>query len=170
MNSPTFTCLLPDAAATDALGASLAATYEPADGGAVVHLEGELGAGKTTCVRSVLRAFGVTGTIRSPTYTLVETYESAVRRCVHVDLYRLASPAEVEPLGLRDHLDGTTLMLVEWPGQGGEAVPAPDMKLSLDYAGDARTVSIQAFTLRGRRWVELLLKHASFQGYLSNLT
>jgi tRNA threonylcarbamoyladenosine biosynthesis protein TsaE len=168
MKSSRLTCPLPDAPATDALGAALAAAYDPLSGGAVLHLEGELGAGKTSCVRSLLRAFGVAGPIRSPTYTLVEVYETAVSRCVHVDLYRLHSPAEVEQLGLRDCLDGATLMLVEWPAKGGEAVPPPDLELSLAYAGDGREASLCAATRRGRGWLDLLLKHASFPAYVSN--
>jgi tRNA threonylcarbamoyladenosine biosynthesis protein TsaE len=92
---------LPDSSVTAALGQALARSLPGAvrTGGAVLYLHGELGAGKTTCVRSLLRALGVTGLVRSPTYTLVETYPLATLTCVHVDLYRLQSLTEVDELG-----------------------------------------------------------------------
>src|SRR5713226_5721341 len=106
--------------------------------GAVLYLQGELGAGKTTCVRSLLRALGVTGLVRSPTYTLVETYPLATLTCVHVDLYRLQSLTEVDELGLRDMVGPGSLIMVEWPERGGAAVPAADLDLTLGYVGEAR--------------------------------
>src|SRR5579859_2915844 len=94
---------LPDSSVTEALGHALARSLpDAARNGAVLYLQGELGAGKTTCVRSLLRTLGVTGLVRSPTYTLVETYPLARLTCVHVDLYRLQSLTEVDELGLRD--------------------------------------------------------------------
>src|SRR6202030_1458634 len=102
---------LPDALATEALGAALARAYAwgssgagAAAGSAVIYLHGELGAGKTTCVRSLLRTLGVLGLIRSPTYTLVETYRPQGITLIHVDLYRLGGPDAVEELGLRDYV------------------------------------------------------------------
>jgi tRNA threonylcarbamoyladenosine biosynthesis protein TsaE len=124
--------------------------------GAVLYLQGELGAGKTTCVRSLLRALGVTGLVRSPTYTLVETYPLATLTCVHVDLYRLQSLTEVDELGLRDLLGPGSLIMVEWPERGGAAVPPADLELTLQYAGEARQGALNAKTLLGTEWLENL--------------
>src|ERR1700686_3925779 len=111
----------PDAVRMDAVQTG------PANRGAVLYLQGELGAGKTTCVRSLLRALGVTGLVRSPTYTLVETYDLAALTCVHVDLYRLQSLTEVDELGLRDLMSPGSLLMVEWPERGGDALPPADL-------------------------------------------
>ena len=105
-----------------------------AHGSTVLYLRGELGAGKSTCVRSLLRALGVEGLIRSPTYTLVEAYQPRGFSCIHVDLYRLQGPVDVEELGLRDFLDTDCLLLVEWPEKGGPALPPADIDLTLTYA------------------------------------
>ena len=112
-------CQLADAAATEQLGAQLAATVTPA----VVYLIGELGAGKTTLVRGFIHALGYTGKVRSPTYTLVEPY--ACERCpvFHLDLYRLADAEELEWLGLRDMLAEPALLMVEWPERGNGVLP-----------------------------------------------
>jgi tRNA threonylcarbamoyladenosine biosynthesis protein TsaE len=124
--------------------------------GAVLYLQGELGAGKTTCVRSLLRALGVTGLVRSPTYTLVETYPLATLTCVHVDLYRLQSLTEVDELGLRDLVGPGSLIMVEWPERGGAAVPPADLELTLLYAGEARQAGLSAKTTLGTDWLENL--------------
>jgi tRNA threonylcarbamoyladenosine biosynthesis protein TsaE len=139
-------------------------------GGAVVYLQGELGAGKTTCVRSLLRSLGVTGLVRSPTYTLVETYRVATLTCVHVDLYRLQSLTEVDELGLRDQLGPASLLLVEWPERGGAALPPADLVVSLGYAGSARLAGLSAETALGIQWLENLGHDRSLSSYVSNLT
>jgi tRNA threonylcarbamoyladenosine biosynthesis protein TsaE len=116
---------LPDSSVTEALGRALARSLPgvvrtgAAQTGAVLYLKGELGAGKTTCVRSLLRALGVTGLVRSPTYTLVETYPLAALTCVHVDLYRLQSVTEVDELGLRDLVGPGSLIMVNGPKEAG---------------------------------------------------
>jgi tRNA threonylcarbamoyladenosine biosynthesis protein TsaE len=171
---------LPDAPATELLGAALAGAYEQDTrdgaaeaaglGSAVVYLHGELGAGKTTCVRSLLRALGVASLIRSPTYTLVEAYELPGVTCVHVDLYRLEGPDAVEELGLRDTLEAECLLLVEWPEKGRGALPQPDVELTLAYQGDARHARLTAGTSRGLRWQEKLAHDTRLAPYLSNLT
>jgi tRNA threonylcarbamoyladenosine biosynthesis protein TsaE len=160
---------LPDAGATESLGMALARAYPRWPGGAVVYLHGELGAGKTTCVRSLLRALGVAGTIRSPTYTLVEVYQPPGLICVHVDLYRLHGPLDVEDLGLRDYL-GECLLLVEWPEKGGGALPPADLDLVLTYDGDSRRAQVVPGTARGRDWMTKLQHDASLTSYVSNLT
>lgn len=109
---------------------------------AVVHLSGELGAGKTTFVRAMLRSLGVQGAVKSPTYALIESYEVNLGMVVHLDLYRLEDPAELEFLGFRDLLEESALMLVEWPERGHDALPAADWQISIDYAAQRRQLSI----------------------------
>jgi tRNA threonylcarbamoyladenosine biosynthesis protein TsaE len=138
--------------------------------GAVVYLRGELGAGKTTCVRSLLRALGVTGLVRSPTYALVETYHLDALTCVHVDLYRLQTLTEVDELGLRDLVGPGHLLLVEWPERGGAAVPSADLDLALQYVGDGRQACLRAATALGSEWLENLGHDRSLSFYVSNLT
>lgn len=141
---------LADAGATAALGALLART-RPAH--AVVWLSGDLGAGKSTLARAMLRALGVTGTVRSPTYTLVERYPVAGGEAVHLDLYRLADAAELDFLGL-DELDAAAcLWLVEWPERGAAHLPAPDLRLALATAGSGREASLLAASPAGEAWL-----------------
>jgi tRNA threonylcarbamoyladenosine biosynthesis protein TsaE len=179
---------LPDSTATEALGRALACAWPgstsdgalrapegsvggaAAAGGAVVYLQGELGAGKTTCVRSLLRTFGAAGPVRSPTYTLVETYTLPALTCVHVDLYRLQSLSEVDELGLRDLLEPGSLLLVEWPERGAGALPGADLRLMLSYAGDARQAELAAPTALGVRWLGKLGLDSSLSSYVSHLT
>jgi tRNA threonylcarbamoyladenosine biosynthesis protein TsaE len=167
---------LPDSSVTEALGQALARAIPGAPGaggvqaGAVVYLQGELGAGKTTCVRSLLRALGVTGLVRSPTYTLVESYPLRALTCVHVDLYRLRSLTEVDELGLRDLTGPGSLLMVEWPEKGGAALPPADLDVSLRYAGEARQAGLSAKTLLGIEWLENLGRDTSLSFYVSNST
>jgi tRNA threonylcarbamoyladenosine biosynthesis protein TsaE len=111
---------LPDAATTDALGAALAQALVAARAtrSLSIYLHGELGTGKTTLAQGLLRALGVSGTIRSPSYTLVEPYETALGQVLHVDLYRLQGARDVEALGLPDELAQSALLVVEWPARG----------------------------------------------------
>jgi len=177
----SFEFVLPDALATEALGAALARAYARgggADGGvadaalgsAVIYLHGELGAGKTTCVRSLLRTLGVVGLIRSPTYTLVETYRPQGITLIHVDLYRLEGPDAVEELGLRDYFGTDCLLLVEWPAKGGSALPPADLEVTLSYQDDSRRALLTARTARGRGWTAKLVHDTSLTPYVSNLT
>lgn len=138
---------VPDAAAMEALGAQLAASITPG----IVYLQGELGAGKTTLVRGLLRGLGFRDRVRSPTYTLVEPYAFSTCQVYHLDLYRLASPDELEWLGLRDMLSERALLLVEWPEQGGGVLPAPDLRITIEYAGTGRSVTLTPATAGGQR-------------------
>jgi len=138
---------LPDVEATDALGARLAIT-RPAQ--AVVHLHGDLGAGKSTIARALLRALGVQGAIRSPTYTLVERYPLAEGEAWHLDLYRIADPGELEFLGL-DSAD-VRLWLVEWPERGAGALPRPDLTIELSMRGPGRIARLHAGSPVGDAW------------------
>ena len=161
---------LPDAAATEILGGVLAYTFPgAADNHASLYLEGDLGAGKTTCVRSMLRSFGVSGLIRSPTYTLIETYPLANLTCVHIDLYRLKGSMEADELGLRDFFSAGFLVIVEWPERAGEALPAPDLAAALTYQGSGRRCLFSAHTTRGDTWARNLGSDTRLIPYLSNL-
>jgi tRNA threonylcarbamoyladenosine biosynthesis protein TsaE len=138
--------ILADAQATEMLGRCLAGA-EPI--GCVIHLRGELGTGKTTLVRGLLRALGFQGAVRSPTYTLIEPYTVDDKHILHCDLYRLADPVELEFLGLRDFLDERTIVLVEWPEQGGELTPPADLDIHLSHAGESRCCQISAVSSEG---------------------
>jgi len=147
---------LGDADATDALGAALARA-RPAHGAEAlhVHLHGDLGAGKSTLARALLRALGVTGAIRSPTYTLVERYPLAESgEAWHLDLYRIADAGELEFLGL----DGgeAVLWLVEWPERGRGWLPAPDLRVELAVEGAGRGVELHAVSAAGQAWLAAL--------------
>jgi tRNA threonylcarbamoyladenosine biosynthesis protein TsaE len=133
--------LLASADATAELGAAIARALAPR-AGAVIYLIGPLGAGKTTLARGLLRELGVTGTIRSPTYTLLEPYDVAGRTLVHLDLYRLKDERELEPLGLRDYSPTSTWWLVEWPERGGAKLPRADLTVRLAHAGEARQAEL----------------------------
>lgn len=139
---------LPDADATERLAQALART---APTPAVVHLHGDLGAGKSTLARGWLRALGVTGAIRSPTYTLVERYPLAVGEAFHLDLYRIGDGAELEFLGLDDA--DAMLWLVEWPERGGASLPAADLHVALAIEGDGRRCELRPLTGPGRDWL-----------------
>ncbi|QWP74809.1 tRNA (adenosine(37)-N6)-threonylcarbamoyltransferase complex ATPase subunit type 1 TsaE [Lysobacter sp. K5869] len=149
---------LADADATDALGAALASARArlPADAPALhVHLHGDLGAGKSTLARALLRALGVQGAIRSPTYTLVERYPlSDGGEAWHLDLYRIGDAGELEFLGL----DGgeATLWLIEWPERGRGWLPPADLRIDLAVDGDGRGVRLAAASVGGRAWLAAL--------------
>ncbi len=135
---------LVDAAATARLGALIG---QSAPRSALVFLEGNLGAGKTTLTRGLLHALGHVGTVRSPTYTLVETYslsavQSAVQRVAHFDLYRLCSAEELEDLGFRDYLEDA-LVLIEWPEKGTGVLPVPNLRVQFQISHAAREVTLQ---------------------------
>jgi tRNA threonylcarbamoyladenosine biosynthesis protein TsaE len=149
---------LPDAEATEALGARLAAT-RPAR--AVVHLQGDLGAGKSTLARALLRALGVTGTIRSPTYTLIERYALQDGEAAHLDLYRLGDAAELDFLGLDELQDAAALWLVEWPERGGTSLPAPDLVIRLGVEVGGRRAVLEPHSDSGRDWIDRLDRAAS---------
>lgn len=133
---------LADAAATEALGAALVRVLADCPG-AVIFLEGDLGAGKTTLARGLLRELGVQGTIKSPTYTLMEPYQARGRSVLHMDFYRLNDPLELHNLGLADFPPQRTLWLVEWPQYGAGLLPPPDLRLNLRTQGAARIAEMQ---------------------------
>jgi tRNA threonylcarbamoyl adenosine modification protein YjeE len=125
---------LPDLSATAALGAAIAAELQPGD---AVALWGELGAGKTALARAVLRTLGVTEDVPSPTFTLVQSYDTPRLKVGHFDLYRLKRPREIEQLGLEEALDGGAV-LVEWPERAPEALPVDALHVRLGLEGNRR--------------------------------
>lgn len=141
---------LADAEATEALARTLAQT---APRPAVVLLQGDLGAGKSTLARAWLRALGVTGAIRSPTYTLVERYPLATGgEALHLDLYRIGDGAELEFLGLDDA--DAALWLVEWPERGGDALPPADLRVALAMEADGRRATLVPLGPAGAVWLD----------------
>lgn len=110
----------------------------------VVYLEGDLGTGKTTLVRGILRALGHHGSVRSPTYTLIEPYELPQARVYHLDLYRLSGPDELEYLGLRDLSGDEAVLLVEWPERGAGALAPPDLVVGIRYQVRGRHLILSA--------------------------
>jgi len=139
---------LPDEAATLALGASLVRILKP---GWVVYLRGDLGAGKTTLVRGLLRALGYEGRVKSPTYTLVESYKLSRFILQHYDLYRMIDPREWLDAGFRDDCNEATLCMVEWPEKAHGLLPKPDLEISLEVAGEGRTAHVEALSTQGRK-------------------
>jgi len=167
----TMNLQLPDADATAELGAALARAFPGAASACVVlHLRGELGAGKTACARGLLRALGVASQIRSPTYTLMEIHPTSAAVCVHVDLYRLRGGADLEGLGLRDYLSPGHLILIEWPERGEASVPAADLAVTLTDAGAGRSALLQGFGAVGEAWLRNLASDSKLVPYLPNLT
>lgn len=143
---------LPDSAATEALGHRLAAARPRF---AVVHLHGDLGAGKSTLARSLLRGLGVTGTVRSPTYTLVERYPlDDGSEAWHMDLYRIGDPGEMDFLGLDE--GAASLWLVEWPERGADALPPVDLHVRMAMDGEGRRVVLDPASPAGAAWVQAL--------------
>lgn len=149
MHAPNDTPLLldlPDEAATLALGAVLAPRLHP---GLVITLEGDLGAGKTTLVRGLLRALGYGNKVKSPTYTLVEVHVVSGLNLYHFDFYRFNQPEEYLEAGLDEYFQGDGVCLVEWPDKAGTYLPRPDLRVCLSVNGDARRVELHALSEQG---------------------
>jgi tRNA threonylcarbamoyladenosine biosynthesis protein TsaE len=126
----------------------------------VVAIEGDLGAGKTTLVGGILSAAGVTGAVRSPTYTLIEPYEVDGRHIYHLDLYRLADPYEIDALGVRDLLHSSALLLIEWPSRGAGRLPPVDLEVRIQYPPvpePGRSLAIVATSPAGRKLLERII-------------
>ncbi|MDX1299893.1 MAG: tRNA (adenosine(37)-N6)-threonylcarbamoyltransferase complex ATPase subunit type 1 TsaE [Pseudomonas sp.] len=136
-----------------ALGARIA---EVSGGTGLIYLHGDLGAGKTTLSRGIIRGLGHVGAVKSPTFTLVEPYEIGALRAFHFDLYRLVDAEELEYLGVRDYFDGNALCLVEWPERGAGVLPKADMDITISPQGAGRALRLQAQGERGTAWCAAL--------------
>jgi tRNA threonylcarbamoyladenosine biosynthesis protein TsaE len=151
------TCYLPDEDSTVAMGRLLARVTsdeveDPAQRrclGGRLFLSGDLGAGKTTLTRGLLRGYGHAGAVKSPTYTLVEPYEDPRYSIYHFDLYRINTPEEVEFLGVSEYFGETDLCVVEWAEKGKGFLPPPDLEITLENAGSGRRLHWQACSPRG---------------------
>lgn len=152
---------LADSDQTEALAAALARTLPER---AVIYLRGELGAGKSTLARALLRALGVTGPIKSPTYALIERYPLADGEAVHLDLYRIGGASELEFLGLDELAHAARLWLVEWPERGGSALPPADLLIRLSVSGEGRSAELETTGPSGADWLAGLSKNAVFRG------
>jgi tRNA threonylcarbamoyladenosine biosynthesis protein TsaE len=137
----------------ETLGARVARACE---GQTLIFLEGDLGAGKTTLARGFLRGLGHWGTVKSPTYTLIEPYEIEGRKVYHLDLYRVADPGELEYLGLREMLSENATLLIEWAERGEGWLPPPDLRVLIRHCGQGREVELDAFTPVGEKVVSRL--------------
>ena len=116
----------------------------------VIWLEGDLGAGKTTFARGLIHALGYKGRVKSPTYGLLEHYQLESLQVLHMDLYRISDPGELEFLGVEDLLDDRTILLIEWPDKGGQWLPEPDFIFRFAYAGEGRDLNWKACTRRAQ--------------------
>jgi tRNA threonylcarbamoyladenosine biosynthesis protein TsaE len=152
-DSGEFTATLPDDAATQALGARLARILRP---GLSVWLCGDLGAGKTTLTRGLLRELGFSGRVKSPTYTLVELYPFSRFNVYHFDLYRFVDPDEWDEAGFREYFNDTGICLVEWPEKGGALLPEPDIRVRLEFLDAGRRARVRGLSETGRQCVARL--------------
>ncbi len=126
-----------------AFGERLGHVLAACEGAMSVYLQGDLGAGKTTLSRGILRAFGHTGAVKSPTYTLVEPYEFGGRKLFHFDLYRLGDSEELEYMGIRDYFVAPNICLIEWPERGFSLLPSADIALQIRLAPVGRHILLQ---------------------------
>jgi tRNA threonylcarbamoyladenosine biosynthesis protein TsaE len=147
------TLYLADEEAMTAFGARIAQTTE---GHGLIFLEGDLGAGKTTLSRGIIRGLGHKGSVKSPTFTLVEPYEIGDIRAFHFDLYRLVDPEELEYLGIRDYFEDDALCLIEWPEKGAGFLPKPDLTITISPQDGGRSLKILSQGSRGESWCAAL--------------
>ena len=162
--SATLTLTLADEAATVALAQRLAHLLRGDDAaerppGGRIHLRGELGTGKTTLARALLRASGIQGRIKSPSYALLESYNISNLYFYHFDFYRFSDAQEWQDAGFRELFDENAVILIEWPEQAGTRLPPPDLDILLEHAGTGRRASIDAYSDKGRLWLTQLTPH-----------
>ncbi|MEQ1557053.1 MAG: tRNA (adenosine(37)-N6)-threonylcarbamoyltransferase complex ATPase subunit type 1 TsaE [Gallionella sp.] len=143
-----LTLTLADESASLAFAQRLAAVLTH---GLVIYLSGDLGAGKTTLVRGVLQGLGYLGRVKSPTYTLLEPYEMAGFSVRHFDLYRMNDPQEWDDAGFRDEANAHNILLIEWPEQAGDLLPAADLILQFDILASGRILHMTALSPKGEQ-------------------
>src|SRR5712691_960854 len=143
-----WTTYVSDEGATAGFGAKLAAGIGP---GMRIYLRGDLGSGKTTLIRGLLRALGVQEPVKSPSYALVELYVVSRLNLYHFDFYRFLDAREFEDAGLADTFHGEGVCLVEWPERAGDSLPRSDLELTLAYASTGREISVKAHSTAGER-------------------
>ena len=154
-NHSTLELHLPEETATSAFGARLARVIAP---GLSFHLHGDLGSGKTTLVRGLLRGLGYQGRVKSPTYALVELYTVSRLNLYHFDFYRFRDPKEWRDAGLDEYFDGASVCLVEWPEKAAGLLPGADLDIAFEFAGDGRDLSVRAGTESGKACIERLMQ------------
>lgn len=144
---PAWHWMVADEAAVARLAACFARAAVPP---LVGYLRGDLGAGKTTFARAYVHALGYEGYVKSPSYGLLETYDTALQKVLHLDLYRIEDPEELEFLALRDLFDERTVLLIEWPDRGAGHLPAADFVLEFGETGGERHIECLGLTGRGQ--------------------
>jgi len=144
---------LPGEPATLALGAALAGALQP---GLVIYFRGELGAGKTTVIRGLIRALGWQGVVRSPTYALVEVYAVSRLDLHHFDFYRFHDPREWIDAGFRESFNGRTVSLIEWPERAGGLLPPADVEIDLELLAAGRNAVLTSSSLAGQKCLALV--------------
>jgi len=149
----TSTIEIDTAMEMEALGGAIA---DAATVALTVHLSGELGTGKTTLVRGYMRRLGYKGAVKSPTFTLVESYRLDNRMVHHLDLYRLEDPEELDYIGLDEYFEVGADCLVEWPERGRSGLPDPDIGIYLEMCGAKRVAKLAAETEYGRRLLAII--------------
>ncbi|VEF07647.1 protein YjeE [Pseudomonas fluorescens] len=147
------TLYLADEQAMSDFGARIARVTQ---GHGLIFLEGNLGMGKTTLSRGIIRGLGHVGAVKSPTFTLVEPYEIGDIRAFHFDLYRLVDPEELEFLGIRDYFEDDALCLIEWPDKGAGFLPKPDLTITISPQDSGRSLKILSQGSRGEAWCAAL--------------
>lgn len=146
MTDAAWQQLMPDEAAVADLAAEFARKLQTP---MVIYLEGQLGAGKTTFARAYIHALGFQGYVKSPSYGLLETYQAGGQKVLHLDLYRIEDPEELEYLAIRDLFDRKSVLLVEWPKRGASFLPAPDLLLEFGETGESRFIRCVPLTASG---------------------
>lgn len=147
-NNSVTTCHLESESVTLAFGAEIATILRP---GLIIFLKGDLGAGKTTLARGILRGLGYEGKVKSPTYNLVELYKISRLYFYHFDFYRFTDPIEWEEAGFREYFNENSICLVEWPEKAEKLLPIADVQISFTIIGTGRNIEIQAGTEVGRQ-------------------
>jgi len=156
---------LPDEAATLALGGAMAEGIEP---GMMIYLTGELGAGKTTLVRGLVRALGYAGPVKSPTYALVELYKLSRLDLHHFDFYRFRDPREWIDAGFRESFNGRTVSLIEWPERAAGMLPPADLAVALALHGEGRNAELTSRSLKGQKLLALVASRYAFPSSASS--